>query len=300
MFSAFAAVKSECLKPIANAFGLNLLRTGNFAILPAELLFQSRRDGRFESNAVYRATGRGDLSLAEMLSIPITPEIERAMDEQTAEFDKLSSDEERRLKARIGLGLTEVFLNRNPQMADCMDALLTSITLESWLFFEAFASDLWVAGVDNWTPPIAARMSANRQWEKSDTKAASALRISANAHTHRGSFWREIGMVSFESLRLIKQFFGIAFGSDAEKLFDSTEAGYIRALSAFRNCIAHRAGKVDLKFKEDTQRFPEFNSLNLGDAILLDGDIVKRLRNAAAEMGLALLSHVDEMLQSGI
>src|SRR4030095_17242536 len=58
-------------------------------------------------------------------------------------------DGERELRYIVGLGQTELFLKGNEQMRASVDALFTSIVLESWLYFEALCGDLWVTAVDN-------------------------------------------------------------------------------------------------------------------------------------------------------
>src|SRR4030095_10572279 len=58
-------------------------------------------------------------------------------------------DGERELRYIVGLGQTELFLKGNEQMRASVDALFTSIVLDSWLYFEALCGDLWVTAVDN-------------------------------------------------------------------------------------------------------------------------------------------------------
>ena len=106
-------------------------------------------------------------------------------------------------------------------------------------------------------------------------------------------------MVSFQKLRLIRKYYGIAFGQNAESLLDDTSSGNIYLLSAIRNCITHSAGRIDPSFKKATERFTHLNSLEVGKYIQLDGEMVRDLRTAAAETGMALLNHVDECLVSG-
>ena len=182
------------------------------------------------------------------------------------------------------------------------NAMFTSIVLESWLFFEALCSDLWVSVVDSGGPVISARILANQSWEsgKEQMLASNTVGVKSNAKTHPGSYRREIGQVSFQKLRSIIHYFKISFGDECGKIFDQSASGYIRALNAVRNCIAHSAGKVDSHFRIATgDRFPEFASLSIGNPILLDGEIVKKLRNAAVETGLALLNFVDALLLKG-
>ena len=73
-----------------------------------------------------------------------------------------------------------------------------------------------------------------------------------------------------------------------------------------RNCITHSAGKVDASFKkaaidkkDGKDRFQEFTALKIGDRILLDEELVKKLRNAALETGLALLQLADTAIRRG-
>lgn len=303
MMDAFLQIKSDCLKPCASAFRLNLIRTVNFALLPAELCSQSRRDAYFQSNAVFEATGKGHISLSEMLDPPAVSE--KAVQyflQQAADFEALEFQERVRFTYMYGVLVAETFAKSNPMMSSSMEALLTSIVLESWLFFEAFASDLWVAGVDNGGAEIMGRIHSCDKWEKSEEniKAHQGIAINANAKTQPGSYLREIGKVSFQKLRSIRYYFGVAFGNTAQKLLEETSGGFIDALNAVRNCMAHSAGKVDGAFKRNAvDRFPEFSHLKINDPILLDGILVKKLRNTSAEVAFAILKHVDEILIAG-
>ena len=221
---------------------------------------------------------------------------------ECGEYERLPSQLTEQMRVEIGVGRIEKLLNTNEHMRASMDAMFTSIILESWLFFEALCSDLWAAGVDNGGPVISARVLANQTWEsgKEQMLAANAIGVQSNAKTQPGSYRREIGQVSFQRLRSIIHYFKIAFGDDAGKIFDQTAAGYVRALNAVRNCIAHSAGKVDAQFKGAVgERYAEFANLKSGGRLVLDGALVKKLRNAALEVGLELLRLVDADLQRG-
>lgn len=211
-------------------------------------------------------------------------------------------EEDDALRMRMVSNMTSALLRQNPEMQASMEAILTSIILESWLFFEALCSDMWVAAVDSGGPIICARIIGNQAWEsgKEQMLASSTIQIQSNAKTHPGSYRREIGQVSFQKLRSIKHYFKIAFTEKASRLFDNTAGGYIYLLSAVRNCITHSAGKLDHMFKAAIDnRFTEFTSMNLGDQLSLDGEVVKHLRNASIETGIALLQCVDEVLLKG-
>ena len=299
---AIHSVKSECLKPCAIAFMSNMIRSASFAMLPVEMAFQSSRNTRITANAIFRATGKGDMTMGEQIDTEATPEM---VAEFSKEIEKCEQEEAalgNALRLRVGVSTIERFLAMNGEMQSSIDALYTSIVLESWLFFEAMCADLWVAGVDNAGPVICARVLANQSWEsgKEQMLAANALGIQSNAKTNPGSYRREIGQVSFQKLRAIRSYYKMAFGGEADRLFDDTEGGYIYALSAMRNCITHSAGRADHGFKTSVgNRFPELSAWALGSQILLDGALVKKLRNAACETGRALIQCVDTMIQRG-
>jgi len=104
--------------------------------------------------------------------------------------------------------------------------------------------------------------------------------------------------VSFQKLEQVKLFYMVAFGDHFKKIFDDTSDGYIFALALARNALVHKSGIADKKFLENCKRFQEWKSINLHEAILFDGEIVRKLRNAARDVGLELLIHVDDILSN--
>jgi hypothetical protein len=298
LMKEFDLIKSECLKDCAISFRANLMRTADFAMLPAEMAFQNRRDALFQSNALFTTTGKGVSTLDELLATEPTPEIISEFERQAKDFQRVNFEGQQFYRWALGVTVTEQMSKRVPGMQSSMEALLVSILLESWLFFEAFASDLWVASVNNGGRLISNRINAFREWEKPDSKGED---IDINSKTHQGSFLREIGKATFTKLRFIKHFYGAAFGDDAEKLFETVSGGRINMLSNLRNCIVHSAGKIDKSFKHfllQAPRFPELKRFENQERIELDGSLVRDMRQVALEMGLALLSHADAILQS--
>jgi hypothetical protein len=286
-------VKSECLRGCAEVFQANLLRTGVFAMMPAKLAYEVRRNTVFVVGEI--GGGKRKVALEDVMCAEETIELQGAVlqrkQEQLPELEPI-------FLFHYGVGAVEKIVAHSPEMQQSMDALLVSIVLESYLFFEAFVSDLWTVAVDNGTAAIAASTLSNNEWEKPEMKAPSITKLTIDPRQKPGSYWRDIGMVSFQSLRSIKKYFAIAFGQDAGRLLDTASGRYIYALAAVRNCIMHRGGKIEGKFKSDTAGFPEFDECNVGARLALDGEVVVKLRGAAATTGLALLQHVDGLLQS--
>lgn len=304
LMNQFEQVKSDCLRPCALVFRSNLMRTANFAMLPAELTFSNRRDALFQSNALFVATGKGVSTIDELLSTDLTDEILSEFRRQGDELSKVGIERQKYYRGVLGVNIVERFSQTVPEMQSSMDAIFVSIVLESWLFFEAFVGDLWVASVDNAVKSISNRLGVFNQWANPEEKITpdEALTMEYDAKTHPGSFLREAGKVTFTKLRSIKKFYGAAFGKEAERIFEEVDGGRINVLSGVRNCIIHSAGKIDKDFRrllEQTPRFPELAQFKDKSKIELTGDFVSTLRNAAVETGLALLRHADTALQSG-
>jgi hypothetical protein len=68
---------------------------------------------------------------------------------------------------------------------------------------------------------------------------------------------------------------------------------YIQALAAVRNVIAHKAGMADEKYIKGVKSFPELNGIALNALIHLDGEIARKLSNAAISLGHQLILFVD-------
>ena len=114
--------------------------------------------------------------------------------------------------------------------------------------------------------------------------------------THPGSYWLEIKRASFRRLDDIRTFHIAAFGDEIKKLFVEIEEGYIEVLSSVRNLIVHKRGYVDVEFLGKIQRFPAFNDVTERTLLLLDGEQVKKMRDAAMNLGRKLIQVADAAL----
>lgn len=98
-------------------------------------------------------------------------------------------------------------------------------------------------------------------------------------------------------MRDIKKFYEPAFDPTAIDLFNRVEAGYIQVLYAFRNVLVHKRGKADATFRDQIGDYPEFNSIKETDEIALDGETVRKMRDAAMALGRKLIELADAELQ---
>ena len=284
-------IQSPCLQPCAKAFLANMSRTAVFSMMPADILWEL-----MWVNARWR-TGGGEIDPKEMFSKPRSEEERREFLKQADAFWKWTeSDIEKARKA--GVNGIDTLADERPHLAMSINAMLVSAILESWLFFEALVSDLWVSAVDNGGKLISGRVGSVPR-KKPDDSMPKVEEMDANFRTHPGSFWREAGIVTFQKRRDIVEHYSVAFGSEIKTIFDNTAGGDVWALNAYRNCITHSAGRVDHTFRKQAAPFPEFRNLPLKSRLLIDGALTARLRNAAIITGAALLQEVDKMLLRG-
>ena len=294
-----ASLKTDFLKPWLSLFESNLQRTANLAVMPAMIATYVRRDQVFLSNANFRLYNKGEYSLEEVLNQVFTIEMEAELTHQLEAFDRDPNALDRYARGPFGCGFIEGHLTMNNRgMQSGMDAIFSSIVMESWTAFESLSSDLWVSAIDE-GPRVLGNTVVNnsKQLIPSDSITVKILReLEYDARKELGMFLRETRRVSFQTLDKMKTAYSIAFGEAAEKLFKDTNNGYIDALSAFRNIFAHKLGKADKEFFRSVQKFAEFRGIKVDEQIYLDGEVVSKLRDAAMLMGIALVKFVDDFI----
>jgi hypothetical protein len=297
-------VRSQPLQQLSGAFSTNLKRIAAFSIMPAELSGMALRDGHLAAYAMREATG-GKLvpSLVEQLENPESTSV-KYTEIFESESKKIQSENDPLnhigLLRKYGVGYIQEQLKLQQGMRESMEAILSSVVVESWTAFESLAGDLWVAGVDNEPGEATARLIyAGKSLRHPDDNIRPETVYHSGIHpkTQYGSFLKAIDAVSFQKLWEIKKYYGIAFEKDAVRLFDEIDGGYVEVLSAFRNALTHAGGRADKKFKERlNDRFPEFDTIREGDRLVLDGQLASRLNLVAAKLGSALITHIDNIL----
>lgn len=287
-------IRSEVIRPIAAAFAANLDRTGYVQSLPLEIAFQVRRDEIFTTSAIFRLGGFVASTLDEVLTRLPSESITAEIKKQFEAFLKLPFEKHVQYRQIFGIRYVEGMLEDNEGMQKSIDAIFASIVLESWTSFECLAGDLWVSAIDNGPKEMAQKVQLSRHVKKQDDMSINDVKDNDfDPRSQYAAFLREARMVSFQTLSSIEKFYGVAFGKDATDLFLKTEDGYIYALSAVRNILAHKAGRVDKAFTKQCARFEELKGYAVGDPIRLDGELVKKLRRAATSLGVALIHFVD-------
>jgi hypothetical protein len=297
------AVASDCLRPLTKAFGMNLKRTASLAFTPVELAYAARRDQRFADYAASKATGKIEPQLSfldeDELPEPIRLELEHERDKERLvsqhDFDERRKD--------YGLSYVESFLNAHPGMQVSMEAIMSSVVTESWMAFEILVTDLFYEALDHgpseWRINVGRKYAEFRRgsnWEPQKV----APTVTSDPQEKYGSFLKNSDAIPFQRFRLIKFWYKIAFGEEVEKLFREVEGGHIRALSAVRNVILHKGGIADATYKKEVSKFPELNRAEENKPISINGEIVKKLRNAAIVLGVELILYIDRALTPSV
>jgi hypothetical protein len=293
-------IRSKCLQNVMVTFYNNLARTDSFSVFPAVVGSESLKNQFWTDCAVFKVTGK--LSTRK-----------RKFDKKTekairAEFSRLHKSGRSRWfkgktddQARILSAANRIeFMCRHELGAHhSIEALFYAVVVESWMTFETFVADLFYEALNNGLPEW--RINVGRKykefiggsnWEPQKI----APRVVHDPQEAYGSFLKESDAISFQKFRSIKFWYKTAFGKGIEKFFRETESGYIRALSAVRNVILHKAGIADATYKNEVEKFPELNSVEENKLICLDGEIVRKLRNAAIAVGIELLLYIDGLI----
>ena len=197
-----------------------------------------------------------------------------------------------------GVETVQKLADANVGMHASMEAIFEFVIRESWTLFEIFASDLWVVAIDSGPKELVTNVVHSKSLNKADSITPEAiLGLEFDPRRNMGSFLRETRRVTFQKISDIRTFYSLAFGvKQIDAIFDDIDDGYVYALSAVRNALTHNGGRVDGKFLDQAKRFSELRSLPLKTKILLDGEVVAKHRNAAANILVALFKLVDDTL----
>jgi hypothetical protein len=198
--------------------------------------------------------------------------------------------------AEFGIAYIDTLSASEPMQAS-LDALLSTVVLESWTAFECLASDLWAAAVDA-SPTLRKRLVAKLHKIKkpSEIELEQAEEQLPNPEDGLGSALKDNHQISFQKLPFIVANYKTVFGKQIRDVFYNTNDGYLIALAAVRNSLIHKAGAADAKFLSKVATFPEFSAAKHNERLKLDGEIVNKLRDAAIGVGTKLLAHVDGFL----
>jgi hypothetical protein len=212
--------KSECLRPTAEALQRNIIRTANFAKMPAWIALEAKREQLWFDHATIETGGKIEPDLTRFASQDVNPEVVALVNQRIREWRKISVEILRTLMDQIGIDWVERRGYWSQAISLGVAALFETIIVEAWTAFETLCTDLWIATLDNDNGSIITNVKKPgvllNAWKK--------ITPTFNPKTHPGSFQVETRQAAFQNLKVIKRLYGAAFPKTAALLLTTSKA----------------------------------------------------------------------------
>lgn len=296
-------LRSGYLNEVNNAWSENIFRTNSFSLFPAEVAATALQKQLWMDYAIFKVTGKltpkESPRFGKKTQIAIAKEIEKQRKAWEKKFFSTGMNAADKRRQTVGVDYINQLLRREIGAMQSMESIFFSVVIESWMAFETLVADLFYQALDHgpgeWRINVQSKhkeFQGGSDWEPKKVLPATP----SDPQESYGSSLKDINAISFQKFRLIKFLYWTAFGKEVERLFFETDSGYIRALAAVRNVITHNAGIADETFVNEVKKYPELCRGGANKPILLDGEIVRRLRRVALTLGNALINHLDDAL----
>jgi hypothetical protein len=295
-YSELEAVRSRRLRRVVKTFTENIQRVTNLAIGLGAVAYSIRRDQWCVDYSTFKAEG---VVKEPFVVFAPSDAVRKEYARQMEIIDALPEERASELTGHWGAGSIGVMLKTTPGMDIFIDALLSSVIVESWIAFETLVSDLWVAAIDFGPARLRKQLILRIGRLESSEDALDAPKLDDVEHDPSrklGSALREARRVSFQRLYRIIRYYELVFGKEVKKIFRDTERGYISVVSAYRNAFIHNGGRADATFLRQIGGRAEFKKIKRNQKLLLDGQLVKKLSSASIEVGTKLIQFVDDVL----
>jgi len=182
-----------------------------------------------------------------------------------------------------------------------IEGLLSTLLVQAWTTFEAFATDTWVTAL-NEHPAILAELRGKQRGNDAEARSKDLKKIDLSwLQRHDYDVSRRMGNVlrnrfSFDSLRGIREAYRAAFAVDSEAILTPLENEALTAVSAVRNVLVHRAGKADDEYVKITKAIPLAPKASIGSKIPLDGANVAEMLLTGRTLAVDMFRAVDDWL----
>jgi hypothetical protein len=212
--------------------------------------------------------------------------------------------------------LSSVSLERyvTAQTQSMYGTIMSSQLILSWSAFETLANDLWKEAV-NAHPGTLALMKAKKEKGISNQKAENEKQKieQEKRETTLVPMWL-IERHGFDVSKCIGNILAVKYGGMrsldeiADRYVSTFPRGciagniefwndeHIRASSAVRNLLIHKAGKVDKEFKEQRGKYAELACCDIDDQLFIDGKLVSDLIRGMVAFTKRLIVAVDEWI----
>jgi hypothetical protein len=307
----------SAIKAVAREFAANVDRVRDLGFLLPFLVEWSATDQFHNQRACVEVTGGIVIDFAS-LSPEVQAAIRGKVQQYEAEFNALAvliREEYTTQMFRAGVQrLNEMMLptgnQPTPFMARGLDSLLSSLVFGLWTACEVCLTDLWIAALNEGPKRLVEnviKIPALRSDTDLTASQAKQIPISALADfgydlsAKMGDLLRTTKKVDFQSLRNTQRAYVSAFRSGAEALLNEADQSYanVMILSAVRNVLLHRGGKVDREYKSIVGKakgnsIPSVTQLSEGDTVKVRGGMVKEMHSAVVHLCTNVLLFVDQ------
>ncbi len=188
----------------------------------------------------------------------------------------------------------------NPKEAgEAVQTTMAAMLIGLWTAFESMAQDTWIASVNARPVPLAQRVlePGARLETGEQTKSVSWKVISGAGFDLRGTMGDTLlreRKVDFQSLKMIRAAYNVAFAGEIEPIFKLHNTELFR-LETVRNLFVHKGGLVDRKFVERMGNEPDMKD-KIGRSLSVNGEYVAHKANVVAVCSTQLLQAVDKWL----
>jgi hypothetical protein len=293
--------RSESLRQLTETFNGNLIRTSTFALIPAWIALEATREQLWLDHATVVTGGKIDPDLSTLAKRECPEEFAKVFDGLVAEYRMLPRETVIEFLDEIGVDYIErrLQLPELKAVSVAIEAIYSTVVIESWMAFEILVADLWLAAVNSGPAQLAQNVNLSNKQERVDEKIAHHWKnkLQVDPRTDFTKALMEVGRVSFKRLDQIIRWYSVTFENDVHKLFDEVEGGYIYALSAYRNALVHNAGLVDKDFIKQIEPVDSLRgTFQENQRLELDGELVTKLRAASVTLGRKLIQFVDRII----
>lgn len=224
-----------------------------------------------------------------------------------------TTDWDRHVHESLVAGMVAIdVMAADPHSMGMLQASMMSYVTTGWTIVETMSGDLWETAL-NAHPSSLANLTGSPkrlrggQINKSSPQAAKESKsVPLDAISMHGfDVANKMGTIlrpkfDFASLDGIREAYACAFTEGSAQIDRALVDKSLDALSAVRNVIVHRDAQADSEYVRKTKFLSSIPKAEIGQHILLDGDVVVRLLKPAISAANQLLIAVDNWLAKSI
>jgi hypothetical protein len=313
-------VKTDDLHPAILAFTANANRIHAFWALYPQLVEQASVNVVNIIETVFALTGRPVMTAEEYANPEfhkrvineVHNRIVARLETSGGSYDKAAGYDFQRAVSRFG-----ELINTTPQMEEAIYATFSAQLTSAWTAFEALASDLWEAAINNHPITLASLTGESKRISKlarsqdrdrretgETTKGDYEPTLKDFARVTHGTYDASSVMgtslreeFKFQTLAGIRKAYSAAFCKRSATLDSILVDRCLDKLNLVRNLIVHKAGIVDPIFLKGTDSIPWQIPLAEDEKpLVLHGVFVRDLIDPVFQCGLRLILAVDQWI----